>query len=181
MGLSAFQSIAGVAVFIFLVALLGWLHHTRPRTQNFQPQKLSLGFGYEWTATPLTKAKGDLIARFPELESVMQGQNSDGIQLVRFGLFNMTEEIIESDQITRPVKVHFSDVASILSAVFSEALKTATPINITPTIEGNFVRLPQERMNPRSTLIYNFILADGMGPVDVTGETVSHGAIKRVG
>lgn len=181
MGLSAFQSISGVLVLVFLVALLGWLHYTRPRTQNFATKKPSLGLGYEWTATPLTTAKADLITRFPELVSVTQGGNDDGIQLVRFGLFNMTEEIIEPGQITRPVEVHFSDVAIILSAVFSEALKTGPQINTTPTIEGNFVRLPQERMNPRSTLIYNFILAGGTGPVDVTGETMDHGDIKRVG
>jgi len=65
--------------------------------------------------------------------------------------------------------------------VFSEALKTEPQINIAPTIENNFARLPQERMNPRSTLIYNFIVAGGTGPVDVTGETMGHGAIKRVG
>ena len=92
----------------------------------------------------------------------------------------MTEEIIETGQIVRPVEVHFSDVANILSAVYSESRKTEPPINLTATIEGNFVRLPQERMNPRSTLIYNFILAGGSGPVNVTGETVPHGAIKRV-
>jgi hypothetical protein len=181
MGLSVFQSIGGVAVLIFLVALLGWLHHTRPQAQSSTSKKPSLGFGYEWTVTPLTKAKADLIARFPELKSVMRGRNGDAIQLVRFGLFNMTEAIIEPGQIRRPVEVHFSDVSSILSAVFSESLKTEAQINITPTIEGNLVRLPQERMNPRSTLIYNFILAGGTGPVDVTGETMGHGAIKRVG
>jgi len=181
MGLSAFQSIGGVAVLIFLIALLGWLHYTRPRTQSFVPQKSSLGFGYEWTATPLTKAKADLIARFPELESIMQGRNGDGVQLIRFGLFNMTEEIIEPGQIIRPVEIYFSDDARLLSAVFSEALKTEPQINIAPTIENNFARLPQERMNPRSTLIYNFIVAGGTGPVDVTGETMGHGAIKRVG
>jgi hypothetical protein len=181
MGLSSFQSIGGVAVLIFLVALLCWLHHSRPRAQRFATQKPSLGYGYEWTATPLMKAKADLIARFPELESVIQGRNGNDIQLVRFGLFNMTEEIIEPSQITRPVEIHFSDVASILSAVFSESLKTEPQTNITLTIEGNFVRLPQERMNPRSTFIYNFILANGTGPVNVTGETMDHGAIKRVG
>ena len=181
MGLSAFQSIGGVAVLIFLIALLGWLHYTRPRTQSFVPKKSSLGFGYEWTATPLRKAKADLIARFPELESIMQGRNGDGVQLIRFGLFNMTEEIIEPGQIIRPVEIYFSDDARLLSAVFSEALKTEPQINIAPTIEDNFARLPQERMNPRSTLIYNFIVAGGTGPVDVTGETMGHGAIKRVG
>ena len=181
MGLSAFQSIGGVAVLIFLVALLGWLHYTRPRTQSFAPKKPSLGFGYEWTVTPLTKAKADLIAHFPELESVMQGRNGDGVQLIRFGLFNMTEEIIEPGQIIRPVEICFSDDARLLSAMYSEALKTEPQINIVPTIEDNVVRLPQERMNPRSTLIYNFIVAGGTGPVDVTGETMGHGAIRRVG
>ena len=181
MGLSAFQSIGGIAVLIFLATLLGWLHYTRPRTQSFAPKKPSLGFGYEWTATPLTKAKADLIARFPELESVMQDRDGDGIQLIRFGLFNMTEEIIEPGHIIRPVEVHFSDDARLLSAVFSEALKTEPQIYIAPTIEDNLARLPQERMNPRSTLIYNFVLAGGTGPVDVTGETMEHGAIKRVG
>jgi len=181
MGLSAFQSISGVAVLIFLVALLGWLHYPRPRTQNFAPKKPSLGFGYEWTVTPLTKAKADLIAHFPELDSVMQGRNGDGVQLIRFGLFNMTEEIIEPGQIIRPVEIYFSDDARLLSAMFSEALKTEPQINIVPTIEDNVARLPQERMNPRSTLIYNFIVAGGTGPVDVTGETMGHGAIKRVG
>tara|TARA_E500000331_G_scaffold302636_1_gene304653 strand:- start:187 stop:732 length:546 start_codon:yes stop_codon:yes gene_type:complete len=181
MGLSAFQSIGGVAVLIFLVALLGWLHYTRPRTQSFAPKKPSLGLGYEWTMTPLTKAKADLIAHFPELESVMQGRNGDGVQLIRFGLFNMTEEIIEPGQIIRPIKIYFSDDARLLSAMFSEALKTEPQINIVPTVENNVARLPQERMNPRSTLIYNFIVAGGTGPVDVTGETLGHGAIKRVG
>lgn len=181
MGLSTFQSIGGIAVLIFFFALLGWLHYTRPRTQSFVPKKPTLGFGYEWTATPLMKAKADLIARFPELEAVMQGRHGEGIQLVRFGLFNMTEEIIEPGQISRPVDVHFSNDTIILSAVFSEALKTEPRVDITPKIEGNTVRLPQETMNPRSTLIYNFILAGGTGPVDVTGETADHGAIKRVG
>ena len=180
MGISAFQSISGVAVLIFLFALLGWLHHTRPRTQSCTSKKPSLSFGYEWTATPLTKANADLKLHFPELESVIRGRNGNCFQLIRFGLFNMTEEIIETGQIVRPVEIHFSEVANILSAVFSESRKTEPPINLTATIEGNFVRLPQERMNPRSTLIYNFILAGGSGPVNVTGETVPHGAIKRV-
>jgi hypothetical protein len=48
-------------------------------------------------------------------------------------------------------------------------------------LHHSFVRLPLGRMNPHSTFIYNFILAGGTGPVNVTGETMDHGVIKRVG
>ena len=57
----------------------------------------------------------------------------DGLTLVRFGLFNMTKEIVTKDQFKHPIKIRFPADTMILSARFGEALKmerksTAEPV-----------------------------------------------------
>lgn len=175
------QSIGGISVLIFLVVLIGWLHYTRPRGETIIKKAPEIGYGYEWMATPLDKAKSDIIDRFPELDNVLQGAPRDNVHLVRFGLFNMTEEIIDPSRVVRPVELHFPSQSDILSAAFGEALKTDGPSSTQASIDGTLVQLPTISMNPRSTLIYNIVLRGGGGPIDVTGEIEGYGGIKRVG
>ena len=131
--------------------------------------------------TPLNKAKNDLRARFPELERVVAEERADDLQLIRFGLFNMTEEIIESEQISHPVKLTFPEGTTILSALYGEALKTERYNESEPAVEGQIVTLPVQRMNPKSTLIFNFISRGNVRTLNVRGKTDEHGTIKRVG
>lgn len=177
----SFQNVGGVAVLLLIIGLLVWMHFRRPQSVMVAPKGTALGLAYEWSLTPLAIAKGDLLARFPELERVVDSPNADNVQLIRFGLFNMTEEIIETDQITQPVELTFPEGAEILSALFGEALKTKRYNEAEPLVDGQVVTLPLQRMSPKSTLIFNFILRGNVGSLDVRGETREQGTIRRVG
>ncbi len=177
----SFQNVGGIAVFLFIIGLLVWMHFRRPQSVMVEPKGAALGLAYEWSLTPLNKAKNDFLARFQELERVVAEQRADDVHLIRFGLFNMTEKIIEREQITHPVEITFPEGTTILSALYGEALKTERYNEAEPAVEGQTVTLPVQRMNPKSTLVYNFILRGGVGTLDVRGETDEHGSIKRVG
>ena len=177
----SFQNIGGIAVLLLIIGLLVWMHFRRPQSVMVAPKGASLGLAYEWSLTPLNNAKKDLRARFPELERVVAEERADDLHLIRFGLFNMTEEIIESEQIVHPVELTFPEGTTILSALYGEALKTERNNEAEPAVHGQTVTLPVQRMKPKSTLIYNFILRGGDGTLDVRGETDEHGTIKRVG
>ncbi len=175
------QSTGTIAVLTVIVGLFWWLHQRRPRDLATGSKIPELGFGYEWVVTPLAKARKDMLERFPELDSALGDGPREDVHLVRFGLFNMTEKIVESHQITRPVEILFSDRTKIESALFGESLKTERRTTAEPVVDGNRVILPKEAMNPRSTLIYNLILRGEAGPLGVSGETAEHGPVKRVG
>ena len=103
-----------------------------------------------------------LAGSLSELERVVAEQRADDVHLIRFGLFNMTEETIESEQITHPIELTFSEGTTILSALYGEALKTERYNEAEPAVHGQTVTLPMQRMKPKSTLIYNFILRGGV-------------------
>ena len=67
------------------------------------------------------------------------------------------------------------------AALYGEALKTERYNESEPAVDGHIVTLPVQRMNPKSTLIFNFISRGGVGTLVVRGKTDEHGAIKRVG
>ena len=175
------QNVGGIAVLLLIIGLLVWMHFRRPQSVMVAPKEAKLGLAYDWSLTPLNIAKNDLLSRFPELQRVVAEQGADEVHLTRFGLFNMTEEIIESEQITHPVKVTFPEGTTILSALYGDALRTERYNEAEPAVDGKTVTLPVQRMKPKSTLIYNFILRGGVATLDVRGETVAHGTIKRVG
>ena len=177
----SFQNVGGIAVLLLIIGLLFWMHLRRPQSVMVAPKGASLGLAYEWYLTPLNDAKNDLRARFPELERVVAEERADDVHLIRFGLFNMTEEIIEGEQIAHPVELTFPEGTTILSALYGEALKTERYNESEPAVEGQIVTLPVHRMKPKSTLIYNFILRGRVGTLDVLGETDKYGTIKRVG
>ena len=175
------QNICGLAVLALIIGLLVWMHLRQPGSGVIGYKAPILGFGYEWTATSVPKAKPDMLTRFPELQSVVNSVQADDINLVRFGLFNMTEDIIEEEQVTHPVEIRFPNDTTVLSVTFSEALKTEWKVASEPTVEGNMVRLPIVRMSPRSSLIFNFILSGDVRSLYVVGSTREHGSIMRVG
>ena len=177
----SFQNVGGIAVLLLIIGPLVWMHFRRPQSVMVAPKGAAWGLAYEWSLTPLNNAKNDLLSRFPELERVVSEQCADDVHLIRFGLFNMTAEIIESEQITHPVELIFPERTTILSALYSEALKTERYNEAEPAVDGQTVTLPVQRMKPKSTLIFNFILHGGVGTIDVRGETDGHGTITRVG
>ena len=177
----SFQNVGGIAVLLLIIGILVWMHFRRQQSVMIVPKGASLGLAYEWSLTPLNNAKKDLRARFPELERVVAEERADDLHLIRFGLFNMTEEIIESEQISHPVELTFPEGTTILSALYGEALKTERYSDSDPAVDAQIVTLPVQRMNPKSTLIFNFISRGGVGTLDVRGKTNEHGTIKRVG
>lgn len=174
------QSGSGVAILALIIGMLLWMHLRRPRAELMESAGPPPGYAYEWVATPLTKARQDLKDRFPELDSVLGDDAERDVYLGRFGLFNMTEDLVGSDRVSEPVEIHFSDRTIIVSARFGEALKTAPKGAAEPTVDGGRVHLPPETMNPKSTLIYNFILRGHPEPVDVSGSVEGYGTIRRV-
>lgn len=174
------QSTGGLAALAFIVGLFWWLHQRRPKSGTAAPKMPEMGYAYEWVSTPLAKANRDMRERFPEMETVLGSEPPSDVHLVRFGLFNMTEEIVTDLQVTQPIEIHFAEGTKIESARFGESLKTERRSDAEPVIDGARVILPSETMNPRSTLIYNLILRGGSEPQDVLGETEGYGRIRRV-
>ena len=108
-------------------------------------------------------------------------ETRDGLTLVRFGLFNMTKEIVTKDQFKYPIKIRFPADTMILSARFGEALRKWNgnpPPSQSLTNRSSWI--PAESMNPRSTLIYNLILRGNAAPDSVIGEIEGKGHIERV-
>ena len=177
----SFQNISSLAILTLIIGMLAWMHLRRPTSTVIGRAAATLGFAYQWSATPIAKAKPEMLARFPELQSVVGDAPTSDVNLIRMGLFNMTEEIIGPEQITRPIEIRFPPEVTLLSATFSEALKTEWKGTSKPEIRGSMVRLPAEPMSPRSSLIFNFILRGDVKSLDVDGGTREHGSIMRVG
>ena len=176
----SFDNAVGIVIIAMLIGLFVWMYHRRLRPEATVEAKEELRFAYEWVATPVSKAKKDLLDRFPELTDAVDAETRDGLTLVRFGLFNMTKEIVTKDQFKHPIKIRFPADTMILSARFGEALKMERKSTAEPVVNESIVLIPAESMNPRSTLIYNLILRGNAAPDSVTGEIEGKGHIERV-
>ena len=176
----SFDNTVGIVIIAMLIGLFVWMYHRRPRLEAIIEAEKELGFAYEWVATPVSKAKKDLLDRFPELTDAVGAETHDGLTLVRFGLFNMTKEIVTKDQFKHPIKIRFPADTMILSARFGEALKMERKSTAEPVVNESLVLIPAESMNPRSTLIYNLILRGNAAPDSVIGEIEGKGHIERV-
>ena len=176
----SFQNLVGLAVLTLIIGLLAWVHWRRPRSVVLPPRASPMGLAYEWSSTPMAKAKTDMLSRFPELRTVVSDTWTNDITLIRFGLFNLTEGSIGREKFLHPIEIHFPAETTVVSAAFGEALNTDWHGGTEPMIEGSLVRLPVESMSPRSTLIFNFIAKGDVTSLNVRGETREHGSIMRV-
>ena len=174
------QNIVSLAILALIMGLLAWVYWRRPHSVVLRPRAPVLGLAYEWSSTPMAKAKPNMLSRFPELQTVAGNSWSNDIILIRFALFNLTERYLEREKILRPIEIYFPAETTIVSATFGEALNTDWHGGADPVIEGNLVRLPFESMSPRSTLIFNFIAKGDITSLNVRGETSEHGAITRI-
>jgi hypothetical protein len=75
---------------------------------------------YECVATPLAKADAALRGKFPALDP---SAPPEGVELVRFGLFNWGELDLEAEQFTEPIAVRFAADSAVLSAELGETIK----------------------------------------------------------
>jgi hypothetical protein len=176
---ASLQSLGGILMLAVLAGLFWMVFRRRPEAGVIRklPEQ---GFAYEWVATPLEKAKPDLLGRFPELETALASTATDSIQLIRFGIFNMTETGFDRSAMHRPVTVQFPGTVDILSVAYGESLKTEPNIEEDPVVESGRVTLPTFGMAGRSTVIFNFILRGEAGPVGVTGEVEGPGILRRI-
>ena len=168
-------------VLLSAAGLLWWKRINQPKRINGGPIENSMGLVYEWSSTSFEKANEKLLSSFPELNFVLENMVAKDLYLVRFGLFNLAKETINSEEISQPVKIHFNPKTIIVSALFGEALKMANTNFSQPVVSHGYIQLPKETILPQSTLIYNFVLRCGKGPENVTGGTIDCTAIKRVG
>ena len=116
--------------------------------------------------------------KFPELAALDPA--SDGVHLIRFGVFNVGTEPVEADQFTKPFTIRFADGAEVLSATVGEMLKTKTEISEAPLVAGPAVELPPCHIDGRGTVIFNLIVRGGRDPEAVAAEIDGFGAPQRL-
>ena len=132
---------------------------------------------YECVVTPIAKADAALREKFPPLSGI---GDERGIELVRFGLFNWDALDLTADQIEEPVTVTFADDTTVLSAEFSETIKT----DFTPpeplTVDGPQVVFPKFGIAARGTVIFNFVLRGAGNPHTVSGSIEGGVPVRRL-
>ena len=172
--------IGALSILLILILFLWWIHHSRSNNVSVDLGPAKFGLAYECSCIPLSKAKKSFVSRFPELNAILERNGPEDINLVRFGLFNLSNDALITANILKNVEIIYPAKTLILSATFGEALKTEPKFGKNPIIDGCCIQLPLEPMNPRSTLIYNFVLRGSARPKIVSGETTTHGSIRRV-
>jgi hypothetical protein len=133
---------------------------------------------YECVATPIAKADAELRGKFPGLASL---DSEDGVELVRFGLFNWGELELTSAQIKEPIAVRFREGSTVLSATLGETIKAEITLPEAPSIESRSVTFPRFGIPARGTVIFNIIVR-GKGQLEaVAGDIEGSGPIRRLG
>ena len=132
---------------------------------------------YECVATPVQKAKPDLIEKFPQLDALPSREN---ISLVRFGIFNWGELALEPDQIIEDITAQFDDGSEVLSATLGEMIKTETKPAEAPRIEGTRVIFPRFAIAARGTVIFDLMIRGNGKPGAVGGVIEGSGPIRRL-
>ena len=133
---------------------------------------------YECVTTPIVKADGKLRGKFPALATLA---SEDGIELVRFGLFNWSELELTDDQIKEPIAIRFLDGSEVLSAELGETIKADVTLPGPPTVAGRSVVFPKFGIPARGTVIFNIIIR-GKGRLEAVAGTIEgRGPIRRLG
>ena len=174
----SFDNTVGIVIIAMLIGLFVWMYHRRPRLETIIEAEKELDSLTNGSRHPYRKPEG-FADRF-RTDGRRRRWDHDGLTLVRFGLFNMTKEIVTKDQFKHPIKICFPADTMILSARFGEALKMERKSTAEPVVKESLVLIPAESMNPRSTLIYNLILRGNAAPDSVIGEIEGKGHIERV-
>ncbi len=89
---------AGAALLLF------YLLFRSSRKAADQTSSLRRNISYECVTTPIVKADATLRGKFPALAALA---SEDGVELVRFGLFNWSESDLMDSQITEPFAARF--------------------------------------------------------------------------
>jgi len=166
-----FLILGGIALLLFLYLF----QSTRKKMDQASAPRRSLS--YECVVTPIAKANAEVRSKFPELSGVGA---EDGVELVRFGLFNWGELDLAEAQIDQPVTVVFRDGTQVLSAALGETIKTDFTLAEPLKIDGNRVVFPRFGIVARGTLIFNFIVRGAGTPEAVTGEFEGGIPIRRL-
>jgi len=166
-----FLTLGGIALLLFLYLY----RSTRKKLDQAAAPRRSLS--YECVVTPLAKANAEVRGKFPELARIGA---EDGVELVRFGLFNWGELDLPETQIEAPVTVVFRDGTQVLSAELGETIKTDFTLPESLTIDGNRIVFPRFGIAARGTLIFNFIVRGAGAPEAVTGEFEGGIPIRRL-
>lgn len=133
---------------------------------------------YECVATPLGKANAELRGKFPALAALA---SEDGVELVRFGLFNWGELELAAEQITDPIAVRFGEGSEVLSAELGETIKADIALPAPPAVDGRTVTFPRFAMPSRGTVIFNIVVRGRGRPEAVAGTIEGSGPIRRLG
>lgn len=159
-----------------LILFLYLFRSTRKTLDRAAAPRSSLS--YECVATPIEKADAELRGKFPALASVGAEQ---GVELLRFGLFNWGALELPADKVEKPVTIVFADETQVLSAEFAEAIKTDFELPEPLTIAENQVAFPRFGLPPRGTVIFNIIVRGSGNPEAVVGEIEGGVPIRRLG
>jgi len=166
-----FLILGGIALVLFLYLFLS----TRKKVDRATAPRRSLS--YECVVTPLAKAKADVRDKFPALARIGA---ENGVELVRFGLFNWGDLDLPEAQIDEPVTVVFRDGTEVLSAELGETIKTDFTLPEPLAIDGNRIVFPRFGIAARGTLIFNFIVRGAGAPEAVTGQFEGGIPIRRL-
>jgi hypothetical protein len=166
-----FAILGGIALLLFLYLY----QSTRRKMDRATAPRRSLS--YECVVTPLAKAKADVREKFPELARIGA---ENGVELVRFGLFNWGDIDLPETQIDQPVTVVFRDGTEVLSADLGETIKTDFTLPEPLTIDGSRIVFPRFGIVARGTLIFNFIVRGAGAPEAVMGEFEGGIPIRRL-
>lgn len=159
-----------------LILFLYLFRSTRKTMDRAAAPRSSLS--YECVATPLDKADAKMRGKFPALASI---DTTQGLELIRFGLFNWGALELPAEQIAKPVTIVFRDGTKVLSADFAEAIKTDFALPEPLTIDGNRVAFPRFGLPARGTVIFNIIVRGPGNPEAVVGEIEGGAPIRRLG
>jgi hypothetical protein len=133
---------------------------------------------YECVTTPIVKADAKLRGKFPALATLA---SEDGVELVRFGLFNWSEIDLTDDQIKEPIGVRFLEGSEVLSAELGETIKADVTLPEPPTVVGRSVIFPKFGIPARGTVIFNIVVRGKGRPEAVAGNIEGRGPIRRLG
>jgi hypothetical protein len=133
---------------------------------------------YECVATPIGKADAELRGKVPALATLA---SRDGVELVRFGLFNWGELDLAAEQITDPVAVRFVEGSEVLSAELGETIKADIVLPAPPAVDGRTVVFPRFAIPARGTVIFNIVVRGKGRPEAVAGTIEGSGPIRRLG
>jgi len=163
---------AGAALLLF------YLLFRSSRKAAEQTSSLRRNISYECVTTPIVKADATLRGKFPALVALA---SEDGVELVRFGLFNWSEIDLMDSQIKEPIAARFAAGSEVLSAELGETIKADITLPRSPTVAGRSVIFPKFGIPAHGTVIFNIIVR-GKGHLEaVAGSVEGRGPIRRLG